>query len=422
MRNALVHVPGSGKFTFMPDRPLPLITNAQARRFFLQKHRLSEPPIGTGRGADLLGLITDLGFVQVDSVNTLERAHHMILNARRQSYRSKSLKWLLERDRGLFEHWTHDAAVIPMAFFPRWRLKFKRDANTLSRRWKEWRREGFTEKFDTVLKQIADHGPVTSGDVGEGEERKSGGWWDWHPSKTALEYLWRSGELTVTRRNGFQKVYDLTERVVPPEHLNAAFTDEETIDWFCHGAMDRLGFATSGEIAAFWDVTTPNEAKNWCKAELGRGALIEVDIAYVGGKKRTVFARPDVVEQARAAKVASNRIRILSPFDPALRDRNRAERLFGFHYRIEIFVPEAKRKYGYYVFPVLEGDQLIGRIDMKALRAKDRLHIRAFWPEHGVRMGSGRRARLETTLERTARFAGVADISYAPDWLCMPMN
>jgi hypothetical protein len=177
--------------------------------------------------------------------------------------------------------------------------------------------------------------------------------------------------------------------------------------------LDRLGFATSGELAAFWDHLTPAEAKAWCTTVLAEGSVIEVDVEGVDGKLRRSFARPDVME-AVAAPVP--RLRILSPFDPALRDRKRAERLFGFHYRIEIFVPEAKRKYGYYVFPVMEGDRLIGRIDMK--REGSVLVVRRFWPELGVRMGSGRMRALATELDRAAVFGGCEEVRYGEDWAC----
>jgi uncharacterized protein YcaQ len=138
--------------------------------------------------------------------------------------------------------------------------------------------------------------------------------------------------------------------------------------------------------------------------------VIEVDVAGVDGKLRRSFAWPDVMDDISAP---TPRLRILSPFDPALRDRKRAERLFGFHYRIEIFVPEAKRKYGYYVFPVMEGDRMIGRIDMK--RENGVLVVRAFWPEKGVRMGAGRVRALETELERAAVFGGWGEVRYVEE-------
>ncbi len=392
---------------------VPILDNRTARHLFLSRHGLATRPSGPGKGADLKGVIDDLGFVQVDSVNTFARAHDLILWSRRQQYRPKALQHLLHRDRQVFEHWTHDASVIPIESFGHWRLRFQRDAVRMEERWKEWRRGDFMAKIDAVLRRIADHGHCTSGQVGEGEERGSGGWWDWHPSKTALEYLWRSGQVSVVRRDGFTKVYDLTERVIPAEHLNRRHHPDETIDWCCTGALDRLGFATSGELAAFWDHITPAEAKAWCTTALADGRIIEVDVEGVDGKLRRSFAWPDVMDLN--VGTLAPRLRILSPFDPALRDRKRAERLFGFHYRIEIFVPEAKRKYGYYVFPVMEGDRLIGRIDMK--REDGVLAIRAFWPEKGVRMGTGRVQALETELERAAVFGGCEGVRFYEGWL-----
>ncbi len=391
---------------------VPVMDNRRARHLFLARHGLAGRPSGPGKGADLKSVIDDLGFVQLDSVNTFARAHDLILWSRRQQFRPKALQHLLHRDRQVFEHWTHDAAIIPMESFAHWRLRFARDAVRMETRWKEWRRGDFMGKIDAVLRRISDHGCCTSGQVGEDESRGSGGWWDWHPSKTALEYLWRSGQVSVVRRDGFTKVYDLTERVIPAEQLNRHHHPDETIEWCCAGALDRLGFATSGELAAFWDHLTPAEAKTWCAQALADGRIIEFDVAGVDGKLRRSFAWPDVVD---AVVAPAPRLRILSPFDPALRDRKRAERLFGFHYRIEIFVPEAKRKYGYYVFPVMEGDRMIGRIDMK--RDDGVLAVRAFWPEQGVRMGTGRARALKTELERAAVFGGCGEVQFSADWL-----
>jgi uncharacterized protein len=401
----------------MNESTLPRVPNAQARRLFLEKHGLCSAPKGSGKGDDLSAVIDQIGFVQVDSINTVARAHHMILAARRPAYKEKNLKLHLERDRLLFEHWTHDASVIPTAFFPHWRLRFQRDREKLIGRWRNWRRDGFEQKFEEIRKQISDHGPATSASVGGDEKRSNGGWWDWHPSKTALEFLWRTGELSVCHRSGFHKAYDLTERVIPAEHLNGRFDAEETVDWAARSALDRLGFATSGEIAAFWDLITPEEAKIWCQQESAKRNILEVETESTDGKLRKAFMYPDTLGALESVASAPSRVRILSPFDPALRDRKRAERLFGFNYRIEIFVPEAKRKYGYYVFPVMERDRLIGRVDMKALRKEDRLQVRAFWPEIGVRMSKGRVERLKSELIRMANFSGCSDLGFETDWL-----
>jgi uncharacterized protein YcaQ len=256
---------------------------------------------------------------------------------------------------------------------------------------------------------------VTAAEVGADEVRGKGGWWDWHPSKAALEYLWRVGDLAVTRRDGFRKVYDLTDRVLPAQHRDASPSAEETRDWACASALDRLGLATAGELAAFWDAIRPEDARAWAEGALARGEVVEALADGHDGTPRRVLIRPGTL--AAAVPEPPGRIRILSPFDPALRDRARAERLFGFHYRIEVFVPEAQRRFGYYVFPVLEGARIIGRLDARARRDAGALHVRAFWPERSTAMGAGRLSRLEAELDRLARFAGLDRVTRDADWL-----
>jgi len=392
-----------------------LLTNRDARRLFLDRHLLLRPGSGSGRGADLQGVLGGLGFVQVDSVNTLARSHDLILWSRRGQYRPAALDRMIARDRAGFEHWTHDAAIIPMQFYPMWRLKFARDEARMRQRWPKWRREGWDSEIDTVLRRIADTGPASSRDVGEGEERGSSGWWDWHPSKTALEYLWRSGRLAIRHRQGFRKVYDLSERVIPAEYIGQHVEDERIIDWAMSAALDRLGFATSGELAAFFEIATRDEAKAWCAAALSSGRIVPVDVEGADGALRRSFTTPELLDLLPDLPEPIDRVRILSPFDPALRDRARAERLFGFHYRIEIFVPAERRRYGYYVFPVMQGERMIGRLDAK--REAGGLSVTAFWPEPGIRIGKQRLKGLQAELERIASFTGLERIEMAPDWL-----
>ncbi|WJS84201.1 crosslink repair DNA glycosylase YcaQ family protein [Paracoccus sp. TOH] len=393
----------------------PKLKNRDARRLFLDRHLLLRPGAGPGRGTDLEQVLTGLGFVQVDSVNTLARAHDLILWSRRGRYRPPALERLIARHRAGFEHWTHDAAVIPMRFYPMWRLKFARDEAHMQRRWPTWRREGWDAEFGPVLRRIADHGPASASDLGGDEPRASAGWWDWHPSKTALEYLWRSGRLAIRHRAGFRKVYDLAERVIPAEHLAARLDEAEIIDWAMAAALERLGFATSGELVGFFAIATADEAKRWCAAALSAGRIVEIDVEMADGSLRRSFSTPALLDQVATLPEPVSRVRLLSPFDPALRDRARAERLFGFRYRIEIFVPAEKRRYGYYVFPVMQGDRLIGRLDAK--RENGVLVVRAFWPEPGLRMGQGRLAALAAEIRRIAPLAGVEEVRYAPDWL-----
>lgn len=398
---------------------LPLIGNRDARRIFLHRHLLSDAPQGPASGKDLLLLIQGLGFVQLDSINTVARAHDLILFSRRQRYRPQALKTLYERDGALFEHWTHDAAVIPMGYYPHWELRRQRDAQMLRQRYKNWHQHDFEGRFQSVLDQIRAQGPVSSSDVGQDEPRSNGGWWDWHPSKTALEYLWRAGALCVVGRDGFQKRYDLTERVIDAALCDPSQAPDEaqTIDWCCNGALDRLGFATPGELAAFWAHISPAEAKAWVQREQAAGRVEQVQIAGADGTVHRSFARPGLASDPAIDMAPTARLRVLSPFDPALRDRKRAERLFGFRYRIEMFVPAPKRVYGYYVFPILQGDSIIARVDMKAHRDRDTLVVRALWPEPGSRWGKGKQAAFEAELARIIRLAGVSQIAFEDGWL-----
>lgn len=395
----------------------PRLKNPDARRLFLDRHALAEAPAGLGAGADLAQLIDRIGFVQLDSINTVARAHHMILWARRSAYKPEALKRLQEVDRAVWEHWTHDASILPMHLHRYWQHNFPRREARLQAHWGKWFRPGYHAQMAGLLARIAAEGPVSTSDVGEGEVKGSGGWWNWNPSKTALEWLWQTGRLAVARRDGFQKVYDLAERVIPETHRGAVPHTAEVVDWACNAALDRLGFGDASELRAFWALITPAEAKDWVTGALKRGAVVEIEVEGAAGQVRRSLARPDVLAQALQVCVPGPRVRILSPFDPALRDRDRAAFLFGFVYRIEVFVPEPKRKYGYYVFPVLEGDRLIGRVDCKAFRDASVLRVKAFWPEAGVRMGAGRLGRFDAEVGRLARFAGCDRVQFLDGWL-----
>ena len=392
-----------------------LLSNRDARRVFLAKQGLSVPPNRQLSKAGLLQLIHDIGFVQVDSIATVERAHHQILFSRNQTYRREHLTELLEKDGALFEHWTHDASILPSEFFRYWKHRFRRREPIIAERWKKWHGEDFDAAFEETFRHIADNGAIMSRDM-KAEEHKSGGWWNWHPNKTALEYYWHTGKLSIVGRRNFQKIYDLTERVIPLHHHEPEVSEEFFIDWACRSALQRLGFATSGEIAAFWDLVTPLEAKAW--VETHRDELEEVLIAPAdGGKPRPSFALLGFSQTLEDFPEAPSRIRVLSPFDPTLRNRDRTERLFGFFYRIEIFVPEPKREYGYYVFPLLEADRLIGRIDMKADRKNGTLDVKRLWLEPGVKASAGRLERLAAELDRVAKFAGVERVVLMEGWL-----
>lgn len=391
-----------------------LIDNRTARRSFMWLQGLCDPPHRKQTREDLYALIERLGFVQVDSINTVARAHHMILFSRNATYREKNLKRLVETDRLLFENWTHDASIIPSKFFPHWRHRFLRQEKRLQERWHRWQRDPFLHECDGILERIGREGALMTRDFGG--DKPSTGWWDWHPSKTAMEYLWRTGHLAISRREGFQKVYDLVERAIPEEHLTRTVDHDEFVDWACRSALVRLGFATRGEIAAFWDLLRPAEVSDWIEAHVDELENVLVETTD-GSKPRPSLRLREHPHDLEDPPEPPSRLRVLSPFDPVLRDRARAERLFGFSYRIEVFVPEPKRIWGYYVFPILRGDRIVGRIDMKAERARDVLAVRKFWPEKGVRVSKALLDALEGELDRVAKFAGVSSVTFAEGWI-----
>jgi len=394
-----------------------ILSNRDARHLFLALHGLSEPVHVKLSDAALRAGIERIGFVQVDSINTVARAHHMILHARNRTYRPAQLTRLLESERALFENWTHDASIIPTRFYPYWRPRFRRTAIRLREVWRKRRQPGFEAAIDSVREGITVSGPVMARDLIGDRPKQPGGWWNWHPGKTALEYLWRTGELAITRRDGFQKVYDLASRVIPDEHRDLDPEDGAVIDWACRSALARLGFASSREIAGFWDTVNAAEAAAWCQETLGKGVRrVRVEEAD-GAGSRDLFALED-----GPARTSVNPpppiLRVLSPFDPMIRDRIRAKRLFGFDYRIEVFVPAPKRQYGYYVFPLLEGDRFVGRIDMKHSRHDgNALRVTGLWPEPGIRFGTARLRALEAALERTRRLCGAEAVVFANGYL-----
>ena len=385
------------------------IDNKSARRLFLHRHGLARNPASRCDKTDIQNLIESIGFVQIDSIKTVERAHHLILFSRHQTYKHAMLSDLLEKDASLFENWTHDASIIPSKLYPYWKHKFEEDSIAIAKRWKKWGRKGFMEISSQITDHIDINGPTFSREL-KPAEKKSGkpGWWDWHPQKTCLEYLWRTGKTSVSYRHNFQKAYDLSSRVIPAQHYQREVSHEQFIHWACSSAHQHLGFATHGEIAAFWNLISPATAKLW--VESPKSGLVQAEIQSFDKKgSKLVWVNPCIAEEICQLPGLPGRLRILSPFDPLLRDRKRAEFLFGFNYRIEVFVPEAKRQFGYYVFPILQGDRLIGRIDMKADRKTSKLNVRRVWLEKRITWSKSRKSALISELKRIAKFSGLDD-------------
>jgi uncharacterized protein len=398
---------------------MPLqIAAEQARRLVLALQGLADPPRRPLSAEGLADLVERLGFLQVDSISTVARAHHMILFTRSTSYRPELLRRALEDEVRLFEHWTYDvAAILPIRFYPYWRLRFDRERQAVERRFRRWHGEAHQDELERVLSLVGEQGPIMARDLAEGRSRPGGGWWDWHLGKTALEFLWRTGRLAIARRQGFQKVYDLAERVIPAAVRQSAPGHAALVDWACRSALERLGVASPGEIARFFGLVTIEEAKAWGASKLGDAALPVTVGAANGAAPRQLLGRPDIEELLAALPDVPGRLRVLNPFDPLLRDRDRLSRLFAFDYRIEVFVPAPRRKYGYYVFPLLEGEQLVGRLDMKADRQRGALDVTALWLEPGRKLTRGRLRRLEAELDRVRRFVGLDAVRFADGYM-----
>lgn len=375
------------------------IHNRDARRLWLNSQGLANAPTGP---LDLRETIRKLGFVQLDTIRNVTRAHHHILWSRNQNYREPMLNRLLAKERAVFEHFTHDASVLPMEFFPMWQRQFARLAERLSRS-DFYRTTLAADEIAAIKARIADEGPLSTHAFDTKIEGKKE-MWARPPHKKALDHLWYTGELSTSHRENFIKYYDLIERVIPDHHRDARHDDADQLDWLCRNALDRLGFGSPGDIQRFWAAASAREVRDW--TESNAETLVPVELQTAEGDWFKALAPEDIELRLAENVKPTSRLRILSPFDPVIRDRTRLSRLFGFDYRIEIFVPAAKRKWGYYVYPLLEGDRMVGRVELKADRRAGWLKLLNLWPEPKVKWTTARAEKLEAELCRLARFVG----------------
>lgn len=355
-------------------------------------------------------IVDRLGMVQLDPLRPVARAHEHILWTRANSIRPRTFERLLETHR-VFEHFSHDACILPIDTWPYWQRQFARRARTMERG--SWgcalpslaiRRK--------ILARIEREGALCSRDF-ETSTVGSRTAWTKPPHKIALDWLWMSGRLAVAHRRGFIKHYDLTERIVPDSIRDFEISDRAQCDWLCRQALAKLGTATPGELQRFWDAMSASEIQTWIEEH--KSDHIDVKIECADGQYTHGLAPIDIEDRLARVRKSGPRLRIINPFDPLVRDRARISRLFGFDYRIEIYVPRAKRLYGYYTFPLLEDNRFIGRIDVRANRDADRLDVDGLWSERGVRFGRGRTERLRRELARFARLGGVSEVAALPE-------
>lgn len=389
------------------------LSASQAARLFLSAQGLLDDPTRKATKAALKGVLDQAGFVQVDTINVLARAHDLILRTRLEDFEPEQLQALVEKDKLLFEGFTHDASFIPLKWYAHWKPRFRRDeARMKAHAW--WQHHFRGTDGESVVKAVRDRitteGPLMSKDFEHPEKR--GPWWGWKPQKAALDFLWRSGELAIPRRVAFHKVYDLAERVHPGAHSAPEPDRVAHVVWACSEAAPRLAVFTPKELAEFFASIEIADAKAWCEGEAKAGRLVPVLVEDASGAKpQPAFAVADWEARLKAAPEAPRGLRLLAPFDPVVRDRARCLRRFGFDYRFEAFVPEPKRQYGYYVLPILEGERFIGRLDAKVHRDQAHLEVRGLWWEKGIKPTKARVAALDEALAKLATFVGAETFS-----------
>jgi len=338
-----------------------------------------ERPEGVTNRGHVKRVIDRLGLLQIDSVNVLARAHYLPLFSRLGNYDSAhldGLAWGGKGRRGLFEFWAHEASLLPLASQPllRWRMA-RAAAGTSKGKLQEFRREKATY-IESVRREVADRGPIAASDLTNGGPKR-GPWWGWNDGKLALEWLFFAGIITTaTRRGTFERVYDLTERVLPSDILALPTpSPEQAQRELLRLSARALGVATEFDLRDYFRLPVADT-----KARLAElveaGDLVPVEVE---GWNRPGFLDP----AARQPRQIDARA-LLAPFDPLIWERDRTERIFGFFYRIEIYTPVAKRKHGYYVLPFLLGDRLVGRIDLKSDRLNSTLLVPAAHLEPGI--------------------------------------
>ena len=355
------------------------ITPAAARHMLLAAQGLLAPPERPAAKADVLAAIRRMGGLQIDTIHIVARSPYLVLWGRLGAYEPAWLDELLAEG-ALFEYWAHAACFLPSEDYGLFRRRMLSQRVETDSAY-QWARAN-PEVAAAVLERVRAEGPLRVADfAGRGG---GGGWWDHKPAKAALECLFDLGQLMIARREHFQRVYDLSERVLPGwDDAGTPGVDEVRRELLLRGAR-ALGAAPARWMPDYYR----QKNKRLALAEVARladaGALIAVDVA---GWPEPAYVHPDnlgLLEAAEAGALASSVTTLLSPFDPVVWDRERALELFDFHYRIEVYTPAEKRAYGYFTLPILHRGRLVGRLDPKAHRAEGVFEVRGLHLEPGV--------------------------------------
>jgi uncharacterized protein YcaQ len=380
------------------------ISAATARRVALAAQGVGRPrPVNPGT-RQLRGVIERLGLLQLDSVNVFERSHYLPAFARLGAYDKALLdKLAFARGGDYIEYWAHEAAVIPVDTLPllRWRMNdYRSNAHADHRHWMHDNRH----MIDWLRAELAERGPLPASAIEHDANKRRGPWWGWSDVKRGLEVLFRWGDLVSGGRSRFERVYALPEQVLPPHIINAEIAREDAIRELVRHAARAHGIGTITDLADYFRL--PSADTRTAVRELeDAGILLPVNVRgwERNGRKQAAWVHRDARVPRRIETTA-----LLSPFDPVVWRRERAERMFGFHYRIEIYTPAPQRVFGYYVLPLLIDDQLVGRIDLKSDRQNRVLRVQASWTEPDAPAETA--ARLAPLLRHTAAWQGLDGI------------
>lgn len=377
----------------------------QARRLALaaQGFRGRQPP-ALVKSSHVNRLIERLGVLQIDSVNALVRSHYLPLFSRLGNYSQNLLDqaaWSQGRHRRLFEYWGHEASLLPIALYPLmvWRMRRAAQGEGIYQGLAKFGREQ-RPVIERVLQAVREQGALGAGSLSTRAER-AGPWWDWSAEKLALEWLFAAGEVTVAGRRGFERLYDLPERVLPIEVLNhPAVSEADAQRGLLLHAANALGVGTEKDLRDYF-------RQDPLPSRIALAELVEagqLQRAQVKGWKHPAFCIPDSVPPGKVSASA-----LLSPFDSLIWERARTERLFDFRYRLEIYTPQHKRVYGYYVLPFLHHERIAARVDLRAERAAGRLAVHAVHEEEQGLDDEGIQA-LARNLRQLAGWLGLAEI------------
>jgi uncharacterized protein YcaQ len=384
------------------------LTAAQARRIAVAAQGFTEPPpTGAVTRAHLRRLVSRIQVLQLDSVSVAVRAHYAPVFSRLGPYDRDVLDraaWShsARSPRLLVEYWAHEAALMAVDDWPllRWRMREYADG-----RWGKEIVKKNRRLADDVVAAIAELGPSTAGQIeahlGSEQRGRKGPWWDRSDTKWVTEALWSSGVLTTATRIGFARHYDLTERVLPPEVVARRVDDDEAVRELSLRAAGALGIGTEADIRDYFRLS-PKQSKPAVAKLVADGVLETVEVDG--------WAAPAYMPAGQKIPRIDRGTALLCPFDPLIFFRPRMERVFQFHYRIEIYTPAAKRRFGYYVWPFLLDGRLVGRVDLKADRAQGALNVVGAFTEEGEEP-SRVAAALAPELQKMARWLGLSDVT-----------